>query len=91
MRKFIEIRGNFPTACDKVTGLIGKLYDVERDLFSILMLPAPFALLTGILAVRDIRRNPHKHGMGRAVFGIVMGGLVSLLLVASFVLPHLMN
>jgi transposase len=31
LRKFIEIRGNFPTACDKVTGLIGKLYDVERE------------------------------------------------------------
>lgn len=60
-------------------------------LFSLLFLPAPFALLTGILAVRDIRRNPHKHGMGRAVFGIVMGGLVSLLMVAIFVLPHFLN
>lgn len=30
LRKFIEIRGNFPAACDKVCDLIGKLYDVER-------------------------------------------------------------
>lgn len=30
LRKFIEIRANFPAACDKVTSLIGKLYDVER-------------------------------------------------------------
>lgn len=44
-------------------------------LFSVLCLPAPFALLTGIVAVRDIRRNPKKTGMGRAIFGIVMGSL----------------
>jgi hypothetical protein len=36
---------------------------------------APFALLTGILAVADIRRHSDKHGMGRAIFGIVMGVL----------------
>ncbi len=42
-------------------------------LFSILFVPAPFALLTGILGIRDIRRNPKKHGMGRALFGIIMG------------------
>jgi transposase len=30
IRKFIEIRANFPTACDKAIDLIGKLYDVER-------------------------------------------------------------
>jgi hypothetical protein len=42
-------------------------------LFAILLLPAPFALLAGILAVRDIRRHPDRHGMGRAIFGIVMG------------------
>lgn len=44
-------------------------------LFSILAIFAPFALLTGILAIRDIRANPEKHGMGRAIFGIVMGAL----------------
>jgi hypothetical protein len=42
-------------------------------LISVLAVPAPFALLTGILAIREMRRNPKKHGMGRAVFGIVMG------------------
>jgi hypothetical protein len=44
-------------------------------LFSVLCFPAPFALLTGILAIRAMRLNPRKHGMGRAVFGIVMGGI----------------
>lgn len=36
---------------------------------------APVALLVGILAMRDIKQHPEKHGMGRAIFGIVMGGL----------------
>jgi hypothetical protein len=47
-------------------------------LFSVLCLPAPLALLTGILALVEIRRNPLKHGMGRAIFGIIMGTLGSL-------------
>jgi hypothetical protein len=43
--------------------------------FSVLLLPAPFALICGVLAMREIRRDPSKHGMGRAVFGVVMGAL----------------
>lgn len=50
-------------------------------LVSPLMIFAPFALVTGILAVREIRRNPKLHGMGRAVFGVVMGGICSVGLV----------
>ena len=42
-------------------------------LFAVLLVPAPFALLAGILGVRAIRRDPKKHGMFRAIFGIVMG------------------
>jgi hypothetical protein len=49
-------------------------------LFSLLIVPAPLALLFGILAVRHIRRDPKKHGMGRAVFGIVMGSLGSVVI-----------
>jgi predicted acyltransferase len=49
-------------------------------LFAVLVVPAPLALLLGVLAVRDLRKNPKKHGMGRAVFGIVMGALGSGLL-----------
>ena len=47
-------------------------------LFSILLIPAPFAVLCGLLAIREMRRNPKKHGMGRAIFGIVCGALVML-------------
>ena len=49
-------------------------------LFAFLILPAPLALLAGILAVRDIRRRPGVHGMGRAIFGIVIGALGTLVL-----------
>jgi hypothetical protein len=54
-------------------------------LISVLCLPAPFALLTGILAIRDIRRNPKTHGMGRAIFGIIMGSLGLVGLVAGLI------
>lgn len=52
-------------------------------LFSVLIIPAPFALLTGVLAIRAMRRDPKKHGMGRAVFGIVMGGLGTAILLLA--------
>lgn len=54
-------------------------------LFSVLLLPAPVSLLVSIIAIRDIRRsatNPNpKHGMGRAVFGLIMGLLGTGLLI----------
>lgn len=49
-------------------------------LLSPLLIFAPFALLTGVLAVLDIKRHPDRHGMGRAIFGIVMGAGFSILL-----------
>ena len=47
-------------------------------LFSPIIIPAPLALLFGILAVIDIRKHPDKHGMGRAVFAIIMGIIFSI-------------
>lgn len=49
-------------------------------LLSFLVVFAPFALVTGIVALIDIKKNPQKHGMGRAIFGIVMGALGSIIL-----------
>jgi hypothetical protein len=53
-------------------------------LFSVLILPAPLALFLGIIAVIDIRRNMSKdikvYGMGRALFAIVLGGIITALL-----------
>jgi hypothetical protein len=49
-------------------------------LFSILYVFAPFALILGILAIRDIKKHPEKHGMGRAIFGVVMGAIFTVVL-----------
>jgi hypothetical protein len=59
-------------------------------LFAVLLFAAPFALIFGILGVRDIKKNPLRHGMGRSVFGIVMGSLGTIGLVAIAV-PFLMQ
>jgi len=45
-------------------------------LLSVLVVPAPLALITGIIAVRHLRRNPKLSGYPRAIFGIVAGGAV---------------
>jgi hypothetical protein len=47
-------------------------------LFSILLVFGPFAIAAGILAVRDLNQHPEKHGLGRAIFGIVAGALGTL-------------
>lgn len=54
-------------------------------LVSILIIPAPFAIITGIIAIFDIRKNEAKHGMGRAIFGIVMGAVFSALFLYGFI------
>ncbi len=46
--------------------------------FSVLLFPAPIALLISILAIFDIKKNEEKHGMGRAVFGLIMGSIFTL-------------
>jgi hypothetical protein len=54
-------------------------------LLSFLLVFAPLALLFGILAIVEIRRNPNTHGMGRAIFGLVMGALGSIALLVMIV------
>lgn len=54
-------------------------------LFSVLLVPAPFAILLGVLALKDIKKNPKKHGKGRAIFGIIMGSLCSVGLIALII------
>ena len=53
-------------------------------LFSLVLIPAPISVIVSILAIRDIRRSKLtdkvKHGMGRAIFGLVMGILGTLAL-----------
>jgi hypothetical protein len=54
-------------------------------LFSVLCLPAPLALGIGVWAVIDLRKKPGMHGMGRAVFGIVMGAIGTIALIISLI------
>lgn len=54
-------------------------------LFAVLVIPAPFAIIVGVIAIVDICRHPEKHGMGRAIFGIVMGVIGCLLIPALIV------
>jgi hypothetical protein len=58
-------------------------------LFSLIFFCAPIALILGIVAIYDLRKHPEKHGWGRAIFGLVMGliftvGLVAFLLSGVF-------
>jgi hypothetical protein len=50
-------------------------------LLSIIIFPAPLALIISIVAIRDIKKHPDRHGMGRAVFGLVMGVIFSIFFV----------
>lgn len=54
-------------------------------LFALLVLPAPLALLLSVVALHDLRRRPGRRGRGRAVFGLVMGALGSIVLAAVLV------
>ncbi|MCL2349123.1 MAG: DUF4190 domain-containing protein [Planctomycetaceae bacterium] len=53
-------------------------------LFSVIVFPAPIALILGIIALIDVRRHPEKKGMVRAIFAIVMGTIFTLLMLALF-------
>ena len=53
-------------------------------LFSLVLVPAPISVMISIIAIRDIRLSKGtakvKHGMGRSIFGLVMGILGTLAL-----------
>ena len=59
-------------------------------LFSVLLLPAPISIIVSIIAMRDLkRRNKSKnkrYGMGRAVFGLIMGILGTVALIVGVAL-----
>ena len=44
-------------------------------LFSVIPLLGIIALTVGLLAISDIKKHPEKHGLGRAWFGDIMGGV----------------
>ena len=57
-------------------------------LLSVMLLPAPFAIICSVIALRDLKKRKAagqpKHGLGRAIFGLVMGvmGVLVTVLVA---------
>ena len=64
-------------------------------LFSLVVMPAPIALIVSIIAIIDIQKSKGavhpKHGMGRAVFGLIMGlggTAVIMFIVAAALLHH---
>ena len=48
-------------------------------LLSFLVILAPISLIVGILAIRDLKAHPDKHGLGRAWFGTIMGGIFTII------------
>ena len=50
-------------------------------LISVLLVPGPFAIFCSIMAISHMKKNPKLHGMGRAVFGLIAGGLGTALLI----------
>jgi hypothetical protein len=50
-------------------------------LFCILGVFGPFAIIAGILGLRQINRNPRLHGKGRAIFGIIAGTVATVVTV----------
>ena len=49
-------------------------------IFSVLLIPAPIALILGIIAFWHVRAKPGRKGLGRAIFAILMGTFFSILL-----------
>ena len=57
-------------------------------LFGLVIVPAPLALIVSIIAIISIRKSKNttkpKHGMGRAIFGLIVG------IVGTFILATLL-
>jgi len=71
---------------DPVLGWVVPVYTSPWAIFagyaglcSPIFIPAPIALILGIIALRHIRANPHLGGRGRAIFAIIMGTIFSII------------
>ncbi len=47
-------------------------------IFAVLLPLAPIAIILGLVALKDLKKNPSKTGLGRAIFGIVAGTVCTL-------------
>src|SRR5690348_7888177 len=48
---------------------------------------APVGILLGVLGVLDLKKHPEKHGWGRALTGIIGGGLFTIGWLLLFLIP----
>jgi hypothetical protein len=55
-------------------------------LLSPLVIPAPFAILCGVMAIKDINKNPEKLGLVRAWLGIIAGAAVILMALVGIII-----
>src|SRR5262245_60762255 len=54
-------------------------------LFSMLCFPAPISIILGLVAIWHLRKNPRLSGWGRAIFGLVMGVVFTLMPVIAMI------
>ncbi len=54
-------------------------------LFSLVGCGAPFAIFTGIMALRELKKKPELGGRGRAIFGLAVGSIVLLLMLVVWI------
>ncbi len=58
-------------------------------LFGLVVIPAPLALIVSIIAILEIKKSKRsekpKRGLGRAIFGLIVGILGSIVLAIFFV------
>ena len=47
---------------------------------------SPLGIIFGIVALREIKKNPNLKGRGLAIAGIVIGGIFTLVIIAAFLL-----
>jgi Domain of unknown function (DUF4190) len=66
-----------PSVWAVVAGYVG--------MFSVLAVPAPIAIITGIVALKDLKKNPTKSGHVRAWFAIIIGSFFTLLFTAIII------
>ncbi len=51
-------------------------------LFGFFAITAPLAIIFGIVALSDLKKHPEKRGTGRALTGIVLGSLFTIVVAA---------
>jgi hypothetical protein len=57
-------------------------------LFGFFGITAPLAIIFGILALSDLKKHPEKRGMGRAITGIVLGSLCTIIFAMFLIGRH---